>query len=84
MSTSVEAQLSEQQKIIAYLTSRYEKDTGRKLALPTQIGELLGDPSILGSVDQALKEEVKEEMTFMKALEALDLPKPLSNEKGKQ
>lgn len=50
--TSMEAQLLEQQKIIYFLTSKYEKDTGRKLPIPSQLGELLGDPSIVGTRDK--------------------------------
>lgn len=48
----MEAKLKEQQKIIAFLTSKYEKDTGRKLPIPSQLGELLGDPSIVGTRDK--------------------------------
>lgn len=86
MSSAIEAQLVEQQKIISYLTSKYEKDTGRRLAMPTQLGELLGDPSILGSIDQAIKgsEDTLSEMpTFIKAVEKLRLPKASTSEKGK-
>ena len=56
MASSLEAKLAEQQKVIEFLTSRYEKDTGRKLPLPTSLGHLLGDPSILGG-----PKEVEEE-----------------------
>jgi len=49
---SLEAQLREQQKIIEFLAGKYERDTGRKLPIPSQIGQLLGDKSILGSRDK--------------------------------
>lgn len=48
----MEQQLEEQQKIIAFLTSKYEKDTGRRLPIPSQLGQLLGDPSIIGTRDK--------------------------------
>eukprot|EP00352_Strombidinopsis_acuminata_P007164 CAMPEP_0176369490 /NCGR_PEP_ID=MMETSP0126-20121128/23323_1 /TAXON_ID=141414 ORGANISM="Strombidinopsis acuminatum, Strain SPMC142" /NCGR_SAMPLE_ID=MMETSP0126 /ASSEMBLY_ACC=CAM_ASM_000229 /LENGTH=90 /DNA_ID=CAMNT_0017728145 /DNA_START=14 /DNA_END=286 /DNA_ORIENTATION=- len=44
----LEEKLKEQQKFIQFLTSQYEKDTGRKMTVPTTLGELLGDPSVLG------------------------------------
>lgn len=46
----LQSKIEEQQKLIEFLTSKYEKDTGRKVALPTSLGELLGDQSILGTV----------------------------------
>ena len=79
-SNSVEAQLQEQKKIIAYLTSKYEKDTGRRLPLPTSLGQLLGDPSILGS-GTVHEEETKAPPTFNQQIDALNLPKPPSNDK---
>lgn len=85
----MEAQLKEQQKIIAFLTSKYEKDTGRRLPIPSQLGQLLGDPSIVGTRDKIEDEEDKKEAsklnptTFNQAVELLNLPKPDKLEKGK-
>ena len=85
---SLEAKLAEQQKVIEFLTSRYEKDTGRKLPLPTTLGHLLGDPSILGTANEVDEEEEKKadqsnqnqvmvakNVTFMEHIENLKLPK---------
>ena len=84
---SLEAELAEQQKVIEFLTSRYEKDTGRKLPLPTTLGHLLGDPSILGTANEVEEEEKKtietdqkqiavpKNVTFMEHIENLNLPK---------
>ena len=85
---SLEAKLAEQQKVIEFLTSRYEKDTGRKLPLPTTLGHLLGDPSILGTTNEVEEEEEKKAVesnqnqavvaknaTFMEHIENLKLPK---------
>lgn len=47
--STLEKRLEEQEALIKFLTSRYERDTGRKLPLPSTLGHLLGDPSILGS-----------------------------------
>lgn len=87
---SLEAQLREQQKIIEFLAGKYERDTGRKLPIPSQIGQLLGDKSILGSRDKipdpdlAQSSGKKKKLTFNQAVEKLDLPKPEKLEKGKQ
>ena len=61
MASSLEAKLSEQQKVIEFLTSRYEKDTGRKLPLPTSLGHLLGDSSIMGMPKEDDEEEEKKQ-----------------------
>jgi len=52
MSASLEVQLQEQKKLIDFLLSKYEKDTGSKLPVPMQLGQLLGDPSLLGTSDK--------------------------------
>lgn len=39
--------MEEQKKIIDFLASKYEKDTGRRIQLPSTIGVLLGDDSII-------------------------------------
>jgi len=56
--SSLEAKLLEQEKIIKFLTSKYEKDTGRRLPLPSTLSHLLGDKSIMGNV-QPIEEELK-------------------------
>ena len=74
--------------MIEFLTSRYEKDTGRKLPLPTTLGHLLGDPSILGTANEVDEEGEKKasqsnqnqvlvakNVTFMEHIENLKLPK---------
>jgi hypothetical protein len=74
------------------MKSRYERDTGRKLPLPSTLGHLLGDPSILGSakpiedqddeqVDGQTGAMVKQKprktgMTMMEFIEQMNLPKP--------
>lgn len=86
---NLEAQVKEQQQIIKFLASKYEKDTGMKLSMPQQIGQLLGDPSILGSMkigEQAAeiaKKQEERERTFIRAVEDLKMPKPPTVEKGK-
>lgn len=35
---SLQTKLEEQKKIIEYLASKYEKDTGRKITMPTTLG----------------------------------------------
>ena len=75
--SSLEAKLQEQQKVIEFLTSRYEKDTGRKLPLPTSLGHLLGDPSILGDAPELEEDEKAVEdggprtVSFMEHIENL-------------
>ena len=44
--SALQKKLEEQKKIIEFLASKYEKDTGRRIELPSTIGQLLGDPSI--------------------------------------
>lgn len=44
---TLQAKLAEQKKIIEFLASKYEKDTGRKLNLPSSLGDMLGDDSIV-------------------------------------
>ena len=46
--SSLELQIQEQQKLIKFLASKYEKDTGRSIKLPSTLGEILNDPSIVG------------------------------------
>lgn len=57
--SALEKKLEEQENIIKFLKSRYERDTGRKLNLPSSLGNLLGDPSILGTAKPVEDEEFK-------------------------
>jgi len=58
------------------------------LPIPSQLGELLGDPSIVGTRDKIEDAEVKKMSTkpasFNLAVEQLSLPKIEKQEKGKQ
>jgi len=40
--------VEEQEKLIKFLASKYQKDTGREIKLPASLGQLLNDPSIKG------------------------------------
>lgn len=42
------SKLEEQEKIIKFLASKYERDTGRRIVLPNSLGDLLKDPSVKG------------------------------------
>jgi hypothetical protein len=55
--SALQKKLEEQKKIIDFLASKYEKDTGRRIELPSTIGQLLGDESIMEEAVQAKKEE---------------------------
>jgi len=73
------------------LASKYEKDTGRKITLPSALSSLLGDPSIKGECAVIQREDEKYDadlrkgriaaetlqkpLTFFEAVEALNLPK---------
>jgi len=45
--------------VIEFLRSKYERDTGRNLALPTSLGHLLGDASIQGGLVEMDEQEEK-------------------------
>lgn len=88
--------IEEQEQIIKFLASKYEKDTGRSISLPGKLGALFGDPSIKGDNKMVEIEDEKfdeqrrkgriaaetlmKPMTFFEAVEALDLPKTDPNE----
>ena len=55
----MEEQIESQKKVIEYLRSRYQQDTGRQLAMPTSLGHLLGDSSIQGGQTPIDEEEEK-------------------------
>ena len=59
MASALEEQVKAQQKVIEFLRSKYEHDTGRNLALPTSLGHLLGDASIQGGLTEMDEEEEK-------------------------
>lgn len=87
----LQKKLDEQNKLIKFLASKYEKDTGRKIALPSTLGQILQDPTVIGDnkmiqqedeqFDEGLRkgriaaETLKKPMTFFEAVEALKLPK---------
>ena len=87
----LQKKLDEQNKLIKFLASKYEKDTGRKIALPSTLGQILQDPTVTGDnkliqqedekFDEGLRkgriaaETLKKPMTFFEAVEALKLPK---------
>jgi tetrahydromethanopterin S-methyltransferase subunit G len=43
----LQKKLDEQRKIIEFLSSKYEKDTGKRIELPSTIGVLLGDDTLV-------------------------------------
>lgn len=54
------------------------------MPIPSQLGQLLGDPSIIGTREKIeTDEESKPKPSFNEALEALNLPKQEKVEKGK-
>ena len=59
MASAMEEQIESQKKVIEYLRSRYQQDTGRQLAMPTSLGHLLGDSSIQGGQTPIDEEEEK-------------------------
>jgi hypothetical protein len=87
----LQKKLDEQNKLIKFLASKYEKDTGRKISLPSTLGQILEDPTIIGDnpmikqEDEKFEEGVrkgriaaetlKKPLTFFEAVEALKLPK---------
>lgn len=87
----LQKKLDEQNKLIKFLASKYEKDTGRKITLPSTLGQVLNDPAIVGEnqliqqedekFDEGLRkgriaaETLKQPLTFFEAVEALRLPK---------
>ncbi len=88
---ALQKKLEEQQKIIEFLASKYQKDTGRKLEMPTTLGQLLGDESIIEDPKSTQADIIAQEqlakMSFAEAVEKLRLPKAsdiLSNKKGSQ
>ena len=47
----------------------YEKDTGRKVSMPSNLGHLLGDPSIKGGLADINEEEEKKTAAEMEGLQ---------------
>lgn len=56
------------------MTSKYEKDTGRRLPLPSTLSHLLGDKSIMGNV-KTLEEEEEFKTIDTEDANANDVPK---------
>jgi len=79
----LQQKLEEQKKIIDFLASKYEKDTGRKIQMPTTLGQLLGDDSIIGEEKKEDKSG-KDRQTFGEAIEVLKLPKGEPPKKGEK
>ena len=98
--SQLQKKLDEQHKLIKFLASKYEKDTGRKISLPSTLGQILEDPSIIGDnkiveqedekFDENIRkgkiaaETLKKPMTFFEAVEALKLPKINETDDGKK
>ena len=74
---ALQKKLEEQQKIIEFLASKYQKDTGRRLEMPTTLGQLLGDDSIIEDpkATLALTQQSEASLSFAEAVERLQLPK---------
>lgn len=83
MSKSIST-LEEQRKLIEFLTSKYEKDTGRKIEIPSTLGQLLEDDSIVAEEQKPKVEQSVHAMTFAEAVEALRLPKGEPPKKGEK
>lgn len=75
--SAMQKKLEEQRKIIEFLASKYEKDTGRRVELPTTIGQLLGDDSFIDDVAAHHQDDKpKEIFSFAEAVEMMRLPRP--------
>lgn len=89
--STLQKKLAEQQKIIEFLASKYEKDTGRKVDLPSSLGQMLGDDSVEQEPEKPGKkhggadggEESKDVYSFSEAVELMKLPRAESG-KGNQ
>ena len=68
MSNAMEETIETQKKVIEFLRSRYEKDTGLQLAMPTSLGHLLGDMSIRGGQAEIDEEEEKKQAQAMEGI----------------
>ena len=53
-SNKLRAELEEKDKIIEYLKRKFEEETGNRIALPSSLGEVLGETHIPPSYDAAL------------------------------
>ena len=76
--SALQKKLDEQRKIIEFLASKYEKDTGRRVELPTTIGQLLGDDSIIEETFTSKRkgeEDKHDPYSFAEAVELMRLPK---------
>lgn len=77
--SALQKKLEEQKKLIDFLASKYEKDTGRRIELPSTIGTLLGDDSI---VEESFKERAvtsaanQDPFSFAEAVEMMRFPRP--------
>jgi len=71
--SNLQSQVEEQRKLIEFLKSKYEKDTGLRVALPQTLGKLLGDDSILaeGAAEKSEEEKMKNEVWLYERILAL-------------
>lgn len=80
--SALQKKLEEQKKIIEFLASKYEKDTGRRIELPSTIGQLLGDSSISEEAVKP-KETVASAFSFAEAVEQMRFPRQSGEAGGK-
>ena len=73
--SALQKKLEEQKKIIEFLASKYEKDTGRRIELPSTIGQLLGDPSISEEAVQTKELVASLPFSFAEAVEGMRFPR---------
>ncbi len=73
------------------MASKYEKDTGRRLALPSALGELLGDDSIVQDESKQKEDDAvgkvvkpKDLYSFAEAVEIMKLPRASEVAGGKK
>ena len=97
---SAEEKLREQEKVIKFLASKYQRDTGRKITLPSSLSKLLDIPSAIGEHPLIQEEDekfdenarkgrlaaetLKKPTTFFEAVEALRLPRAASDDDKKK
>ena len=81
--SALQKKLEEQKKIIDFLASKYEKDTGRRIELPSTIGQLLGDTSISEEAVQSQAAAQPQPFSFAEAVELMRFPRQQSDPAAK-
>lgn len=81
--SALQKKLEEQKKIIDFLASKYEKDTGRRIELPSTIGQLLGDDSISEEAVQSKAAAPLLPFSFAEAVELMRFPRQASDPAAK-